>query len=225
VSPERRRGHTATVDRYLETIYYIAAEDQPVRPSRLSNWLGVSAPTVTEALRRLERDGWITIAPDRTARLTKDGDRVASAIVRRHRVLERWLVDELGFDWAAADIEAEKIATTISDTVIDRIDESMGSPVTCPHGNAIPGRDPGYGALTAVAALNVGASGVIRRVSEVAEHQGQQLLMMLSSGGVAEGTRVTVVAREADGTTVLKVNGGELALARDAAASIWAGAD
>lgn len=72
--------HTATVDRYLETIYYIAAEGDVVRPSRLSNWLGVSAPTVSEALRRLERDGWITTAPDRSVTLTSDGESIARAI-------------------------------------------------------------------------------------------------------------------------------------------------
>ena len=103
------RSHTATADRYLEAIYCIAAEGEVVRPSRLAYWLAVSAPTVSDALQRLKRDGWVLIAPDRSVTLTSDGDRVATALVRRHRILERWLTDVLGFDWATADVEADRL--------------------------------------------------------------------------------------------------------------------
>ena len=131
---------TTTVDRYLETIYCIAGEGETVRPSRLASWLGVSAPTVSDALQRLARDGWIDVATDRSVTLTEDGQRAAAAIVRRHRVLERWLVEVLDFDWATADVEADNLSSACSDAVIDRLDTSMGSPATCPHGNPIPGR-------------------------------------------------------------------------------------
>ena len=213
--------HTATVDRYLETIYYIAAEGDVVRPSRLSNWLGVSAPTVSEALRRLERDGWITTAPDRSVTLTSDGESIARAIVRRHRVLERWLTDTLGFDWAAADVEAERIAGAISDEVISRIDASMGAPTTCPHGNPIPGRDPGHGILTSLADVAVGESALVRRLSEVAEHEGQPLLQQLSDSGVAEGSEVTVTSRDGAGHMVLTVGATRVELSRRMAGTIW----
>lgn len=119
---------TATVDRYLETIYCIAGEGETVRPGRLAVWLGVSAPTVSNALQRLARDGWIDVAPDRSVTLTSDGQAAAAALVRRHRVLERWLVDVLALDWATADVEAEVLASAFSDVVIDRLDQSMGTP-------------------------------------------------------------------------------------------------
>ena len=214
--------HTSTVDRYLETIFYIAAEGDVVRPGQLSTWLGVSAPTVSEALRRLERDGWIVTAPDRSIGLTIEGDRVASAIVRRHRVLERWLTDVLGFDWAAADLEAERIALTISDEVIRRIDDSMGTPATCPHGNAIPGRVPHYGELIALADLGVGVAARVRRISEVAEHEGQILLQLLADHNIGEDCPITLSVHGASDRMIVVVAGGAtVALPRAAAHAIW----
>ena len=209
-----------TVDRYLETIFCIEGEGETVRPGRLAAWLGVSAPTVSVALQRLARDGWIDVASDRSVTLTEDGLVAASAIVRRHRVLERWLVDVLGFDWATADVEAEGLAVAFSDVVIDRLDHSMGSPVTCPHGNAIPGRLPGYGELVALRDLGAGVVAQVRRISEVAEHEARALLTTLAEHGIAEGSDVEVVAN--DGTTLtVRSTGREFALPVMAASWIW----
>lgn len=191
-------GTTTTVDRYLETIYCIAGEAEAVRPSRLAQWLGVSAPTVSDAIQRLVRDGWITIAGDRSVTLTEVGERKAASIVRRHRILERWLTDELGFDWADADTEADRLSSVISDEVIDRIDASIGEPLTCPHGNAIPGRRPHYGSLIALADLEPGAGAVVRRISEVAEHEARPLLRSLAEIGIGEGSRVLVTHESED---------------------------
>ena len=121
-------SHTATVDKYLEAIYYIAAEGEVVRPSRLAYWLSVSAPTVSDALARMKRDGWIEIGSDRSVTLTDNGRATATGLVRRHRILERWLTDVLAFDWATADIEADRLSSSISDAVVDQIDATMGSP-------------------------------------------------------------------------------------------------
>lgn len=213
--------HTATVDRYLETIFYIAAEGDVVRPGRLSTWLGVSAPTVSEALRRLSRDGWITLNDDRSVQLTTEGEKVASAIVRRHRVLERWLTDVLGFDWAEADLEAERMASAISDEVIDRIDESMGAPATCPHGNTIPGRNPIHRELVALNQLHNGDVALVRRISEVAEHEGQLLLRLLAKHGVGEGAPLQLVSGDDDGNCVVKIEEQQVHLPASASAAIW----
>ncbi len=214
-------SHTATVDRYLETIFYIAAEGDVVRPGRLSTWLGVSAPTVSEALRRLERDGWITLNEDRSVDLTNNGHRVASAVVRRHRILERWLTDVLGFDWADADLEAERMSSAISDDVIDRIDESMGTPNTCPHGNTIPGRVAISRELVALNQLSVGANGLVRRISEVAEHEGQLLLRLLAKYGVGEGAPLEMVSVDDTGACVVRVGNERVDLPASAASAIW----
>jgi DtxR family transcriptional regulator, Mn-dependent transcriptional regulator len=211
---------SATADRYLETILCIEGEGETVRPGRLATWLGVSAPTVSVALQRLARDGWIDVAPDRSVTLTADGRLAASAIVRRHRLLERWLVDVLGFDWATADVEAEGLAVAFSDVVVDRLDRSMGSPVTCPHGNPIPGRDPAYGTLVALGELGVGRTSQVRRISEVAEHEARTLLTTLAEHGIAEGTEVTVVAADEEGVTV-RAGSNDFVLPSTSASWIW----
>jgi DtxR family Mn-dependent transcriptional regulator len=211
---------STTADRYLETILCIEGEGETVRPGRLAAWLGVTAPTVSVALQRLARDGWIEVAEDRSVTLTADGRRAASAIVRRHRLLERWLVDVLGFDWATADVEADGLALAFSDAVIDRLDRSMGEPATCPHGNPIPGRRPGYGALVSLRDLRPGVSSKVRRISEVAEHEARTLLTMLADHGIAEGTEVTVTATD-DANVSIQGSDDAFELPLGAAGWIW----
>lgn len=211
---------STTVDRYLETIYCIEGEGEIVRPGRLATWLGVSAPTVSVALQRLARDGWIDVAGDRSVSLTAAGRETATAIVRRHRVLERWLVDVLAFDWATADVEADGLAVAFSDVVIDRLDRSMGLPSTCPHGNPIPGRAPTYGTLLSLAELDRGVVAPIRRISEVAEHEARTLLTTLADHGVKEGTAVEVTRVAPDGTS-LSVRCGERTFELPLAAAQW----
>lgn len=214
--------HSATVDKYLEAIYCIAGEGEIVRPSRLAYWLAVSAPTVSDALQRLKRDGWVMFGADRSVALTESGERTATALVRRHRILERWLTDVLSFDWAAADVEADRISSTISDAVIDRIDLSMGSPSTCPHGNVIPGRVAPYGVLVALADIEPGTPGMIRRISEVAEHEAPALLLMLAEHSIQEGSEVKVSeASLGPDAVAITIAGEPLTLTREAAKLIW----
>lgn len=210
------------MDRYLETIYCIAAEGEAVRPGRLAYWLSVSPPTVSQALQRLARDGWITISADRSVTLTTQGSSAAASLIRRHRVLERWLTDVLGFDWAEADIEADRLSSAISDGVIDRIDGSMGSPLTCPHGNAIPGRVAPYGDLIALADLAPGMPARVCRISEVAEHEARSLLRKLAEHAIAEGSEVIRDAPSDESDRVaLTISGEPLILSLEAARLIW----
>ena len=148
-----------TVKHYLETIFYIQFEEDRVRPGRIAEWLGLRPPTVSVTLHRLERDGWIHVESDRTVSLTDEGMALASGVVRVHRLLERWLTDVLGFDWATADNYAQEIAPGMSDAVADRLDEHLGHPSTCPHGNVIPGNTTPYGELISLAELPPGDGG------------------------------------------------------------------
>jgi len=222
VASDAVQAATSTrVDRYLESIYCIEGEGETVRPSRLAAWLGVSAPTVSVALQRLARDGWIDVAEDRSVVLTPAGQVAASAIVRRHRVLERWLVDVLAFDWATADVEADGLAVAFSDAVVDRLDHSMGLPSTCPHGNPIPGRSPGYGELVALASIGPGVVAPIRRISEVAEHEARALLTTLADHGIEEGTEVEVLAALDADTLSVRCGVRQFELPLAAARWIW----
>ena len=210
-----------TVDRYLETIYCIAGEGEPARPSRIADWLGVSAPTVSVALQRLARDGWIVVAPDRSVTLTASGDDAAQQVIRRHRLLERWLTDVLGFDWATADEEADRLAFAVSDDVLSRIDASMHEPATCPHGNVIPGRTPPYGQLVAIANVGPGVSARVQRISEVAEHEARPLLRQLALYGVGAGTELTVRGTNGGGQLDVSVRGHTVSLSARTAQLIW----
>jgi DtxR family Mn-dependent transcriptional regulator len=185
-------SRTDTVKHYVETIFYIRHEEGRVRPGRLADWLGLKAPTVTVTLQRLARDGWVQIGADRSVTLTPQGDELARSIVRVHRLLERWLTDVLGLDWATADLEAQHLAAGVSDLVADRLDALLGNPTTCPHGNVIPGRPAPYGELAALADLDSGVPARVRRISEVAEHDAPDLLRELDSYGLVPGAKIVV---------------------------------
>src|SRR5215472_7431231 len=134
---EEERGPTEVVSRYLEAIYYMDAEAEPVRSARLADWLGVSRPTVTVALRRMTRDGMVRLNGRKEIELTDRGRQAAAAIVRRHRIMERWLTDALGLDWVTADEEAARLEHAVSDVVERRLCGARGSPTCCPDGNRI----------------------------------------------------------------------------------------
>src|ERR1700730_8856627 len=85
------------------------SEGEPTRSARLADWLGVSRPTVTVALRRMARDGMVRMNGRKEVELTRAGKRSAESIVRRHRIMERWLTDVLGLDWVTADAEAARL--------------------------------------------------------------------------------------------------------------------
>lgn len=218
----RRRSRSDTVDRYLETIYCIAAEGETVRPSRLADWLAVSAPTVSVALQRLARDGWIAVAPNRSVTLTSAGEAAAADIVRRHRLLERWLTDVLGFDWAQADLEAHRLSAGVSDDVLARLDASLHHPATCPHGNTIPGRTPPYGDLIPLPDLEPDVVATVQRISEVAEQEAPQLLRQLADQDVSTGTQVRIRGSDgAPGVIEVCIEDRAITLSTGIARCIW----
>src|SRR5437870_11257583 len=133
------REPSEVVSRYLEAIYYMWSEQEPLRSARLADWLGVSRPTVAVGLRRMTRDGLVRMNGRKEIELTEGGMRGAEAIVRRHRIMERWLTDGLGLDWVTADAEAARLEHAVSEVVERRLYEVLGKPSTCPHGNPIPG--------------------------------------------------------------------------------------
>src|SRR5438874_9208063 len=137
------------------------SEGEPPRSARLADWLGVSRPTVTAALRRMTRDGMVRMNSRKEIELTAAGRKAAESIVRRHRIMERWLTDVLGLDWVAADAEAARLEHAVSDVVEQRLYEVLGRPATCPHGNPIPGyseASPSEASVSSPAAAHRAAS-------------------------------------------------------------------
>src|SRR6266704_6101724 len=128
---------SATVKEYLETIYNMSAEDEVVIGARLAEKFHVSAPTVTEMLKRLVRDGFIAMDNKRQVTLTEAGKQAAEAVLRRHRLTERFLVDMLGMQWHQVHEEACRLEHFISGAVEARVIASLNNPTTCQHGNAV----------------------------------------------------------------------------------------
>lgn len=132
---------TRAVEGYLDAIYNMKDEGKTVIAARLAERLGVSPPTVSQTLRRMVRDGLITIGPDNEIHFTPQGLATAEAAIRRHRLIERFLTDLLGLDWAAAHEEAQRLQHAVSDIVEARLLVVLDHPTTCPHGNPIPGSE------------------------------------------------------------------------------------
>jgi DtxR family Mn-dependent transcriptional regulator len=173
-----------------------------VRSARLAEWLSVSRPTVTVALRRMTRDGMVRLNAHKAIELTARGDEAAAAIVRRHRIMERWLTDVLGLDWVTADAEAERLEHAVSQVVEETLYRSLGRPKTCPHGNPIPGHSTMRANELRLSALRPGETGTITRISEVAQREAPPLLQYLHDRGLHPGTRITVEEVDEVGRTM-----------------------
>ncbi len=210
------------ISRYLEAIYYMWSEGEPTRSARLADWLGVSRPTVTVALRRMARDGMVRMNSRKEIELTPRGSRVAESIVRRHRIMERWLTDVLGLDWVTADAEAARLEHAVSEVVERRLYEALGRPRTCPHGNPIPGHSRSSPKERRLATLAAGAHAAISRVSEVAEREAPLLLAYLAGRGLTPGQKVDVIEVDGIGRTIrIRAAKKEVTLSHDTAAKLW----
>ena len=216
------RAPSEVVSRYLEAIYYMEVEAEPVRSARLADWLGVSRPTVTIALRRMSRDGMVRLNSHKEIELTERGREEAAAIVRRHRIMERWLTDGLGLDWVTADDEAARLEHAVSMVVEEALWQHLGRPTTCPHGNPIPGhaeRDPREVQLSSVGEQRRAA---ISRISEVAEREAPALLSYLAARRLTPNARLEVLEVDPVGKTLqIRIADREVTLSHETAAKVW----
>jgi DtxR family Mn-dependent transcriptional regulator len=209
------------ISRYLEAIYYMRAEGETVTNARLADWLSVSRPTVTAGLRRMARDGLLRHDSGKEVVMTEEGESKAAAIVRRHRIVERWLTDSLGLDWVVADEEAARLEHTISEVVEERLYEALGRPSSCPHGNPIPGHSEPVAGEVRLAGLTSG-SATVTRISEVAEREAPSLLHYLHERNLVPGTRVAVLEVDGVGNTIrLHASERDLTLSQETAGKVW----
>jgi len=216
-------GPSEVVSRYLEAIYYMWFEKEPLRSARLADWLGVSRPTVAVGLRRMTRDGLVRMNGRKEIELTPSGMRSAESIVRRHRIMERWLTDGLGLDWVTADAEAARLEHAVSDVVEQRLYEVLGRPATCPHGNPIPGYSEASPREVRLSFLGAGERATITRVSEVAEREAPLLLAYLSQRDLTPGREVSVLETDAVGKTLrVRVAERDVTLSHETASKVWA---
>ncbi len=192
-------------EEYCEAIWELAEDDIAVIQARIAERLEVSRPAVSEMIRKLEAEGLVAMDANRIS-LTADGRNLAERVVRRHRLAERFLTDILGLSWAVAHQEAGKWEHVMSTDVERAMDELLGSPTTCPHGNPIPGS--GYDApdTTPLATVGVGSRFTVTRIPEELEFT-PGLLDFLEDASVLPGTTGTVTASSPDGTTTIEIDG------------------
>ena len=214
---------TPAIQDYLAAIYDLAGTPKPVIGARLARHMKLSPPSITEALRRMQREGYIRLTPKHEIRLTSKGLAIAETMARRHRLIERWLTDVLAIDWASAHDEAHRLEHAISPLVEERLATLLGMPSTCPHGNPIPGM---AGASVphehfSLADAKTGQQLTIDRVTEEGEAD-RQLLKFLWDNGIRPGTEleVTEVAPYA-GTVTFRIDGRAVTIGLAAAAKIW----
>jgi DtxR family transcriptional regulator, Mn-dependent transcriptional regulator len=209
--------------RYLEAVYYMWAEGEPLRSARLADWLGVSRPTVAVAVRRMTRDGLIRMNGQKEIDLTPRGFTAAESIVRRHRIMERWLTDVLGLDWVTADTEAARLEHAVSGVVEERLYEMLGRPKTCPHGNPIPGHSESSTSEVRLSSLGAGTRACLSRVSEVAEREAPRLLSYLHERSLVPGREIEVVEVDEVAKTIrVRAGDREVTLSHETAAKLWA---
>jgi DtxR family Mn-dependent transcriptional regulator len=130
---------SVVTEEYLEAIYNMTMEGDPVIGARLAEKFGVSRPTVTETVRRLVAEGYAMQGEDKTIELTPRGRELTEEVLRRHRLAERMLFDLLGMDWISAHEQAHTLEHGMTEELAQTISERLGHPLTCPHGNPIPG--------------------------------------------------------------------------------------
>lgn len=208
------------IDDYLKTIYHHTEwQDDRITPSQLAAELGLAPSSVTEMVQKLAAQGLVTHRPYGPISLTPAGEHRAAAIIRRHRLIETWLVSEFGYAWDEVHDEAEVLEHALSDRLLEGIDERLGRPRFDPHGDAIPDaagqvhREP----FVLLSAARPGHTGRVLRVSD----RDPDLLRAVESAGVGVGATVTVT--DAASLRLLKTGGlvAEVALPSGAADGIW----
>lgn len=156
------------VEDYLKTIYALTQREEPASTSAIAEKLGIAAGSVTGMVKRLAEQGLVEHVPYYGARLTGQGEREAVRLIRRHRVLELFLVQVLGYTWDRVHDEAERLEHAATDELIDRMAKTLGEPANDPHGAPIP---DSHGRIVeahypTLGELAVGDRGVLRRVDD-----------------------------------------------------------
>jgi DtxR family Mn-dependent transcriptional regulator len=198
------------LEEYLETVLELDEDDVVVTQARLADRLGHSAPTVSQMVRRLVSEGYLDVE-NRVLSLTSKGRAQAEAVVRKHRLAERLLTDVIGLAWDKAHEEAGRWEHVISDEVEALLVKLLGNPTTCPHGNPIPGASRTSPALAALAGCHPGDRVRLERVTEQVEVD-QEALSYLADHGFTPGTDAQVQTKAPDGTIVLRLSTGSIAV-------------
>jgi DtxR family Mn-dependent transcriptional regulator len=206
---------------YLAEVYRLrTAGDEPVTTTALAARLNVTPPAVVRMMRRLAKEGYLRRQPYKGVHLTPEGEREALKSIRRHRLLEAFLVTVMRFGWDEVHEHAHGLEAVINDKFEDRMDELAGYPKRCPHGDPIPTKDGQMPVFeeASLTGFEVGTRGVVRRI----RNHTPEKLRYLAEHGLAPGTPITLLGRAPfNGPVRLKTPLGEQVLGTEMARDIF----
>jgi len=209
---------TVAEEEYLQTIFWLQEAGLPMTGANVARAMQLSAPTVHEMIGRLERDGYVTRGADKALSFTDDGREHAEGIVRRHRLIERFLTDVLGIPWDEVHEEAERLEHAMSPVLESRMLAAIGDAKTCPHGHPINVGDRIMG--VPLGDVELGATVRIVRF----ENEAEDLLHYLKDAGIEPGEEGTVAERD-DEHIVVDFGGRRAELTRSVAETVSVTAD
>lgn len=210
---------TRNKEDYIKEIYKLGGGEHQIGNKQIAEVLNIAPASVTEMLIRLGREGLIEYEPYKGSKLTAEGIRNAITLLRGHRLWEVFLIEQLGYSWSEAHEDAEKLEHVAPKRLIDRLDEYLGNPAYCPHGNVIPKADGDVKTilLKSLTEMEVGETSHIRRVTEENE-----LMDYLQGLGVHIGSTVTVRKYGAyEGPVTIELDGKEQQLSFKAAGLVF----
>ncbi len=209
---------TDAEEEYLQILFWLEEAGLPMTGANVARAMQLSPPTVHEMVGRLERDGYVSRASDKTIEFTADGRDHANAIVRRHRLIERFLTDVLGIPWDEVHEEAERLEHAMSPVLEERMLAAIGDAKTCPHGHPIVEGAREEGVL--LADVEPGASVVVLRF----ENEAEELLHYLKGTGLWPGLEGELVSSD-DNEVVVSSQDGTHTLTRSVAETVSVRAD
>lgn len=213
-------GLSRSVEDYLRLIYESSRDGEEVGVSELAGRLGISTPSVTGMAKRLAKAGLVDRTPYRGLILTGEGRRAALGVVRRHRLIELYLVEALGYSWDEVDAEAENLEHAASEGFVDRLERLLGHPEVDAHGFPIPSREGEVAeeACVQLAGIGVGERVVVRRVLD----RDPAVLRHLAGMGLNLGAELELVERRPfEGPLILASDGESLVVSPKLARQVF----
>jgi DtxR family Mn-dependent transcriptional regulator len=211
---------TVSKEDYLKAIFEAESEGESVISARLAEWLQVSAPAVTMALRRLRRDGLVLVAADGRVELTPEGRRIAQRTAVRHHLIERMLSEIFGMPWYRTHDEAERLEHAVSSDFEALLARKLGRKGACPHGNFPTGDSPAQKRRRGLRLLSEVEPGHSYTVTSVYERD-SKLGELLDKRGIRPGESIHIRERNYDQTLTLDTSTGTVVLGGPAAEKIW----
>jgi len=211
---------TISKENYLKAIAEAESEGETVIAATLARWLTVSAPAVTMALRRLQRDKLIKTGKDGRVSLTPDGRKIAGRLLIRHYLIERMLTEIFGMEWYKVHEEAEQLEHAVSKDFERKLVEKLGVDQSCPHGNRVSGDRRVGRRQRGLEPLDQAREGSTVFVVSMFERD-RALLEYLDGLGIRPGARVEIRARNSDETVTLLIRRKQVKIGRAAAGKIW----